>query len=105
MIGYWPKMFIGGYHKLMPLIRHDVIGGASWPAGGSSGGLRGGNLAIAEGRRSAALPGRAGDPSYGDYPLPRRDAAMDAPLRSFRSWFLRIECARCGGSGTPPRRT
>ena len=42
MIGYWPKMFIGGYHKLMPLIRHDVIGGASWPAGGSSGGLRGG---------------------------------------------------------------
>ena len=58
--------------------------------------IEGCNLAIAEGRRSAALPGRAGDPSYGDYPLPRRDAAMDVPLRSFRSWFLRIECARCG---------
>jgi hypothetical protein len=34
-------------------------------------------------------------PSYGNYPLPTRDEALAAPLRSFRSWLLRIECARC----------
>ena len=25
-----------------------------------------------------------------------RDEALAAPLRAFRSWFLRIECERCG---------
>jgi hypothetical protein len=33
--------------------------------------------------------------SHGDYPLPSRDEALDAPLRAFRSWYLRIECERC----------
>ena len=34
--------------------------------------------------------------AYGDYPLPSRAEAMAAPLRAFRSWYLRIECERCG---------
>ena len=29
-------------------------------------------------------------------PLMTRDEALAAPLRTFRSWFLRIECERCG---------
>jgi hypothetical protein len=33
--------------------------------------------------------------SYGDYPLPSRGEALAAPLRAFRSWLLRLECARC----------
>jgi hypothetical protein len=32
--------------------------------------------------------------SYGSAPLPSRDEAMAAPLRAFRSWYLRIECER-----------
>jgi hypothetical protein len=34
--------------------------------------------------------------SYGDDPLPTREEALAAPLRAFPSWFLRIECSRCG---------
>jgi hypothetical protein len=34
-------------------------------------------------------------PSYGTKLLPSRDEALAAPLSAFRSWFLRIECARC----------
>jgi hypothetical protein len=34
--------------------------------------------------------------SYGDDPLPLPHEAMDEPLRAFPSWFLRVECDRCG---------
>ena len=34
--------------------------------------------------------------SYGDHPLPTGAEALDAPLRAFPSWFLRIVCERCG---------
>ena len=34
-------------------------------------------------------------PSDGDYPLPSVEEALQASLRAFPSWFLRIECERC----------
>jgi hypothetical protein len=34
--------------------------------------------------------------SYGNDPLPSGAEALDEPLRAFPSWFLRIECDRCG---------
>jgi hypothetical protein len=34
--------------------------------------------------------------SYGDDPLPSGKEALDEPFRAFPSWFLRIECDRCG---------
>jgi hypothetical protein len=34
--------------------------------------------------------------SYGDQPLPSSAEALDEPFRAFLSWFLRIECGRCG---------
>ena len=34
-------------------------------------------------------------PSHGDYPLPSVEEALQASLRAFPSWFLRIECDRC----------
>jgi hypothetical protein len=34
--------------------------------------------------------------SYGTDPLPTAHEAMQEPLRAFPSWFLRIECDRCG---------
>jgi hypothetical protein len=34
--------------------------------------------------------------SYGDKPLPTPDEALNEPLSAFPSWFLRMECARCG---------
>jgi hypothetical protein len=34
--------------------------------------------------------------SYGTEPLPPAREALDLPLRAFPSWFLRIECDRCG---------
>jgi hypothetical protein len=34
--------------------------------------------------------------SYGNDPLPTAAEAMDEPLSAFPSWFLRIECDRCG---------
>ena len=34
--------------------------------------------------------------SYGNDPLPTAQEALDEPLRAFPSWFLRIECDRCG---------
>jgi hypothetical protein len=34
--------------------------------------------------------------SYGNDPLPSGAEAMDEPFRAFPSWFLRIECDRCG---------
>jgi hypothetical protein len=34
--------------------------------------------------------------SYTDDPLPTPAEALAAPLRAFPSWFLRIECDRCG---------
>jgi hypothetical protein len=34
--------------------------------------------------------------SYTDEPLPSPQEALAAPLRAFPSWFLRIECDRCG---------
>jgi hypothetical protein len=34
--------------------------------------------------------------SYGTEPLPTATAALEQPLRAFPSWFLRIECDRCG---------
>jgi hypothetical protein len=34
--------------------------------------------------------------SYGTDPLPTGPEALDEPFRAFPSWFLRIECDRCG---------
>ena len=34
--------------------------------------------------------------SYGTDPLPTGAEALDEPFRAFPSWFLRIECDRCG---------
>jgi hypothetical protein len=34
--------------------------------------------------------------SYGDHPLPTGEQALHEPLRAFPSWFLQIECDRCG---------
>jgi hypothetical protein len=34
--------------------------------------------------------------SYGTEPLPPAREALDQPFRAFPSWFLRIECDRCG---------
>jgi hypothetical protein len=34
--------------------------------------------------------------SYGTEPLPTAREALDQPFRAFPSWFLRIECDRCG---------
>jgi hypothetical protein len=34
--------------------------------------------------------------AYGDYPLPTGIEARDEPFAAFPSWFLRIECDRCG---------
>jgi hypothetical protein len=34
--------------------------------------------------------------SCGDAPLPTSKEALDEPFTAFPSWFLRIECDRCG---------
>ena len=34
--------------------------------------------------------------SYGTEPLPPANEALNQPFRAFPSWFLRIECDRCG---------
>ena len=34
--------------------------------------------------------------SYGDDPLPTGEQALHEPFSAFPSWFLRIECDRCG---------
>jgi hypothetical protein len=34
--------------------------------------------------------------SYGDDPLPTGQEALAEPFSAFPSWFLRIECDRCG---------
>jgi hypothetical protein len=34
--------------------------------------------------------------SYGDHPLPTGAEAMGEPFSAFPSWFMRIECDRCG---------
>ena len=34
--------------------------------------------------------------SYGNDPLPLPADALDEPFNAFPSWFLRIECDRCG---------
>jgi hypothetical protein len=34
--------------------------------------------------------------TYGNYPLPTGAEALDEPFNAFPSWFLRIECDRCG---------
>jgi hypothetical protein len=34
--------------------------------------------------------------TYGDFPLPTGAEALDEPFAAFPSWFLRIECDRCG---------
>ncbi len=33
---------------------------------------------------------------YGNDPLPSGAAALDEPFNAFPSWFLRVECDRCG---------
>jgi hypothetical protein len=33
---------------------------------------------------------------HGTEPLPTRQEALQQPFRAFPSWFLRIECDRCG---------
>ena len=36
--------------------------------------------------------------SYGNDPLPTGVEALDEPFSAFPSWFLRIECGRCGNA-------
>ena len=36
--------------------------------------------------------------SYGNHPLPTGVEALDEPFSAFPSWFLRIECGRCGNA-------
>ena len=43
--------------------------------------------------------------SYGADPLPSAPEALAEPFAAFPSWFLRIECARCGGRPCSTRRT
>jgi hypothetical protein len=42
---------------------------------------------------------------YGNEPLPSPQEALNELLRAFPSWFLRIECDRCGKTrfGALPR--
>ena len=49
-------------------------------------------------RQGAAMttPPRHRWRSYGDYPLPSPAEALAAPLSAFPSWFIRMECSRCG---------
>ena len=35
-------------------------------------------------------------PTFGDFPLPSAEEALQASLRAFPSWFLHIVCDRCG---------
>jgi hypothetical protein len=42
------------------------------------------------------MPARKVWRCYGDDPLPSREEARASPIRAFRSWYLRIECGRCG---------
>jgi len=34
--------------------------------------------------------------SYGDDQLPSASEALNEPFSAFPSWFLRVECDRCG---------
>jgi hypothetical protein len=34
--------------------------------------------------------------SYGTDPLPTGSEALGEPFAAFPSWFLRVECGRCG---------
>jgi hypothetical protein len=36
--------------------------------------------------------------SYGNDPLPTGAQALDEPFNAFPSWFLRVECDRCGNA-------
>jgi hypothetical protein len=36
--------------------------------------------------------------SWGDDPLPSQAVALASRLHSFRSWYLRMECGKCGAS-------
>ena len=48
-------------------------------------------------RKAAAMfPQRLVWRSYGDDPLPSAEEALGMSLRAFPSWFLHIECDRCG---------
>ena len=44
----------------------------------------------------AVTPPRRRWRPYSDEPLPTPAEAQQQPLRAFPSWFLRIECDRCG---------
>ena len=63
--------------------------------------LRGGDCAL-PGHNPPAAPEVTKTPprrhwrSYGNEPLPTGPEALGEPLAAFPSWFLRIECDRCG---------
>jgi hypothetical protein len=46
--------------------------------------------------RMARTPRKRHWRSYGTEPLPAAAEAMGEPFAAFPSWFLRIECDRCG---------
>ena len=43
--------------------------------------------------------------SYGTDPLPSGGEALDEPFSAFPSWFLRVECDRCGNGRIGQRAT
>jgi hypothetical protein len=45
--------------------------------------------------RNRAARGRRGR-TYGDDPLPTREEALEESFAASPSWFLRVECDRCG---------
>jgi hypothetical protein len=45
---------------------------------------------------TARTPPRRHWRSYGTDPLPTGPEALDEPFTAFPSWFVRIECDRCG---------
>ena len=40
---------------------------------------------------------------HGTGPLPTGKQALDEPFAAFPSWFLRVECERCGSTDALPR--
>jgi hypothetical protein len=44
----------------------------------------------------AVTPSRRRWRGYGTEPLPTGPEALEEPMAAFPSWFLRIECDRCG---------
>jgi hypothetical protein len=63
--------------------------------------MRSGAIWCAGSQQGSAVTGYWPPPArhwrtYGDDKLPTPAEALDEPFRAFPSWFMRIECDRCG---------